>query len=221
VSVFVKEYRSQRVSVIGLVEKPGIYEITGQKTVLDMLATAGGLKEDAGQLLFILRPPPLREESLGGKKEPEEQNPQTFVIDLDELLVKGDISINLPVMHGDIMHIPVSGKIFVGGEVFKPGGFSLKGKKLTVSQAIVLVEGIKPEGNGAEAKIYRYTGKGNEKEIINVDLYAIQNGQAGDLYLKENDVLFVPKSGVKNFLYGLRDTVNGIFGFGIGFSRSF
>jgi len=221
VSVFVKEYRSQRVSVIGLVEKPGIYEITGQKTVLDMLATAGGLKEDAGQLLFILRPPPLREESLGGKKEPEEQNPQTFVIDLDELLVKGDISINLPVMHGDIMHIPVSGKIFVGGEVFKPGGFSLKGKKLTVSQAIVLVEGIKPEGNGAEAKIYRYTGKGNEKEIINVDLYAIQNGQAGDLYLKENDVLFVPKSGVKNFLYGLRDTVKGIFGFGIGFSRSF
>ena len=61
VGVFIKEYRSQRISVIGAVEKPGIFEVTGQKTVLDILSMGGGLKEDAGQLLFLIRPPRLED----------------------------------------------------------------------------------------------------------------------------------------------------------------
>ena len=219
VSVFIKEYRNQRISVIGVVEKPGVFEVTGQKTVLDMLALAQGLKEDAGQLLFLIRPPSLEEDTPRGKKETVEQYPQTFVIDLDELLIKGDMTINLPMFHGDIINVPASGKVFVGGEVLRPGGYPFKGKRLTLAQAIALAEGLRPEGDGAEAKIFRYTGKGNEKEIITVDIYAIQNGQAEDLYLKENDILFVPKSGVKNFLIGFRDTIKGLFG--IGFSRGF
>ncbi len=221
VSVFIKEYRSQRISVLGLVEKPGMYEVTGPKTILDMLAMAGGLKEDAGQLLFLIRPPALEESSAGENKKSGADHPQTLVIDLDELLLKGEASLNLPVVSGDIINVPASGKVFVGGEVIRPGGFPLKGKKLTLSQAIVLAEGIKPEGNGAETKIYRFTGKGNEKKVISVNLYAVQNGEAPDIFLQENDVVFVPKSGVKNFLYGVRDTFRGIFGFGIGFSRSF
>jgi polysaccharide biosynthesis/export protein len=219
VSVFIKEYRSQRISVIGMLEKPGVFEITGQKTVLDMLALAGGLKEDAGQLLFLIRPPHLEEGTTPDKKESIEQYPQTFVIDLDELLIKGDMTINIPMIHGDMINVPASGKIFVGGEVIRPGGYPLKGKRLTLTQAIALAEGLKPEGNGAEGKIFRYTGKGNEKEILTVDLYAVQNGQAEDLFLKENDILFVPKSGVKNFLIGFRDTIKGLFG--IGFTRGF
>jgi len=219
VSVFIKEYRSQRVSLIGMVEKPGVYEVSGPKTVLDMLALSGGLKEDAGQLLFLLRPPLLDQDVHQEKKESPDQYPQTFIIDLDEMLIKGDITLNVPIVHGDVINVPPSGKVFVGGEVFKPGSFPLKGKKLTLTQAVVLAEGVRPQGNGAEAKIFRYTGIGNEKEIITVDIYAIQKGQGEDLYLKENDIVFIPKSGVKNFLIGLRDTIKGIFG--IGFTRGF
>src|SRR4030043_1786992 len=66
VNVFIKEYRSQRISVIGAVEKPGVFEVTGQKTILDILAMAGGLKggpeNQAGQLLFLIRPPNLEDE---------------------------------------------------------------------------------------------------------------------------------------------------------------
>ena len=219
VGVFIKEYRSQRISVIGMVEKPGVLEVTGPKTILDILAQAGGLKEDAGQLLFLIRPPRLEEDIPRGKQDPYEQYPQTFIIDLDDLLIKGDMTLNLPLIHGDVINVPTSGKVFVGGEVVRPGGFPLKGKRLMLTQAIVLAEGLKPEGDGAEARIFRYTGKGNEKEIRTVDIYAIQNGKAEDLYLKENDILFIPKSGVKNFLIGLRDTLKGFFG--VGFSRGF
>ena len=214
VSVFIKEYRSQRISVIGVVEKPGIFEVTGQKTVLDMLAMAGGLKEDAGQLLFLIRPPRLEEEVAKENKDSDEAILRTFVIDLEELLVKGDLSLNLPLTHGDVINVPISGKVFVGGEVKSSGGFPLKGKKMTLSQAITMAGGLIPEADGEETKIFRYSGKGTERETLSVNVYAIQKGESEDLYLKENDIIIVPKHGMKAFLIGLRDTLKGLLGFG-------
>jgi polysaccharide export outer membrane protein len=213
VSIFIKEYRNQRISVIGAVEKPGVFDVTGQKTILDILAMAGGMKEDAGQLLFLIRPPRLEEGSKGGMAA-DEQTPKTFVIDLEELLIKGDLTLNLTLMNGDVIHIPVSGKIFVGGEVVRPGGFPLKGKKMTVSQAIAMAEGLKQGADGPDTKIIRYSEKGTKKEIISVDLSTIQKGLSEDPYLKENDIVVVPKSGMKTFLIELRDTIKGLVGFG-------
>jgi len=221
VSVFIKEYRNQRISVIGAVEKPGVFDVTGQKTILDMLAMAGGLKgeteKSAGQLLFLIRPPTLEGLEEGKTKEREGLNKQvsnTFIIDLEELLIKGDLTLNLPLTHGDIINIPVSGKFFVGGEVNRPGGFPL-GKKMTVGQAITMAGGLKTEGKGSETKIFRYAEKGTEREILSVNVYAIQKGEAEDLYLKENDIIIVPQSGVKAFLVGFRDTIKGLLGFGV------
>jgi len=214
VGVFIKEYRNQRISVIGMVEKPGVYDVTGQKMILDMLTLAGGLKEDAGPLLFLIRSPFLQEGAPGGQKESSEPAPQTLVIRLEALLVRGDLAANALVVHGDVINIPPSGKVFVGGAVVKPGGFPLKGKKLTVSQAIALAEGLKPESSGSEARIYRYSGKGDEKEAIPVDVLRIQDGLAEDPYLQEGDMLIVPTSPMKNFLIGFRDTLKGFFSFG-------
>ena len=213
VSVFIKEYRSQRISVIGAVDKPGPYDVTGQKTILGILGMAGGLKQDAGTLLFLIRPVQPEEESLGGK-ESGEMKPSTFVIDLEELLVRGDLTLNLVVMHGDVINIPISGKVFVGGEVKSPGGFPLMGKRVTVSQAIAMAQGLKPEAKGGEAKIFRYSGKGSEREILTADVYAIQKGESEDLALKENDILIVPVSTTKAIFFGVLDTVKGIMGFG-------
>jgi polysaccharide export outer membrane protein len=214
VSVFIKEYRGQRISVIGAVEKPGIYDVIGQKTVLESLALAGGLKEDAGQLLFLIRPPssdmtnPEKADSSG------ESMPETLVIDLEELLVKGNLSLNLPLKHGDVINIPVSGKVFVGGEVNRPGGFYLKGKRMTVSQAIAMAEGLKPKANASGTMIFRY-GEGDEEEVFSVDVNAIHKGESRDVYLRENDIVIIPQSGAKAFLIELRETVRGIFGFGL------
>jgi polysaccharide export outer membrane protein len=188
--------------------------VTGQKTILGILGMAGGLKQDAGHLLFLIRPPQPEEVSLG-EKESGPMKPRTFVIDLEELLVKGDLTLNLAVMHGDVINIPISGKIFVGGEVKSPGGFPLQGKRVTVSQAIAMAQGLKLEAKGGEAKIFRYTGKGNEREILPADVYAIQKGEGEDPVLKENDILIVPKSGPKALFYGVLDTVKGVLGFGV------
>ena len=217
VSVFIKEYRSQRISIMGAVEKPNVFEVTGQKTILDMLALAGGLRDDAGHLLFLIRPPAGEGGASKEGKDSDRGSPKTFVIDLEELLVKGDLTLNLPLIHGDVLNIPVSGKVFVGGEVRIPGGFPLKGKRMTVSQAIVLAQGLKPQADGSETKIFRSSEKGLGREILSVNVYAIQKGQEEDLYLKENDIIIVPRHGMKAFLVGLRDTVRGIFTMGYSF----
>jgi polysaccharide export outer membrane protein len=218
VSVFIKEYRSQRISVIGAVEKPSVFEVSGQKAILDALAMAGGLKEDAGPLLFLIRSPQIEETRPEGKDR-NEQEARAYVIDLEDLLVRGDLSLNLSLIHGDVINIPVSGKIYVGGEVKKPGGFLMKGKKVTVSQAITMAEGLNPEANGSQAKIFRYAEKGSQKEILSVNVYAIQKGEAEDVFLKENDIMIVPTSGMKSTLIEVRDFFKGIFGVGVSLTR--
>ncbi|NIS68274.1 MAG: hypothetical protein GTO12_04770 [Proteobacteria bacterium] len=211
VSVFVKEYRSQRISVIGAVEKPNVYTVTGQKTILDMLAMAGGLKEEAGYLLFLIRPPRGEEVAVKPDQDATQETPRTFVVDLEELLVKGDLALNLALVHGDVINVPVGGKVFVGGEVWKPGGFPLKGQPMTVSQAIVLAGGVRPTAHGPGTKMFRYSEKGTDKEVLSIDVSAILKGKAEDIYLKENDIIIVPRHGLKAFLIGIRDAAAGLF----------
>ncbi len=213
VSVFIREYRNQRISVIGAVEKPGIFDITGQKTILDLLGMAGGLKEEAGQMLFLIRSSGLKEKD---PREGGDLGPETFVIDLEELLIRGNFGLNLALTHGDVLNVPVSGKVFVGGEVIRPRGFLLKGKRMTVTQAVVMAEGPKPTADTTRTTIFRSSGRDGQREIVTVNLNAIQKGQAEDVFLSENDIVIVPKSGVKTFFIELRDTIRGIFD--IGFS---
>lgn len=218
VSVFIREYRNQRISVIGAVEKPGVFDVTGQKTILDLLAMAGGLKAEAGRLLFLIRPF-MKSDLENPKKENEaaQELPRTVVIDLEQLIVRGDLTLNQPLFHGDVINVPPSGKVFVGGEVKSPGGFPLGGKKLTLTQAIALAGGLKTEAAGSQVKIFRYFGKGNEKEVLVVDAYAIQEGKADDVVLQESDMIVVPKSGTKAALTEIWEFIKGrIGGFSFG-----
>ena len=148
VSVFIKEYRNQRISVIGAVEKPGVYDVTGQKAILDILAMAGGLKEDAGQLLFLIRPPKFEDETTKVKKDSDDQPPKTFMIDLEGLLVKGDLALNLPLIHGDVINIPVSGKIFVGGRSKESRWFPSQREEVDPKSSHCTGRRIEPESGG-------------------------------------------------------------------------
>jgi protein involved in polysaccharide export with SLBB domain len=84
---------------------------------------------------------------------------------------------------------------------------------MTVSQAIAMAEGLKPKANASGTMIFRY-GEGDEEEVLSVDVDAIHKGESKDVYIRENDIVIIPKSGAKAFLIELRDTVRGIFGFG-------
>ena len=59
IDVFVKEYTSRQVAVIGMVNKPGLYSLTSRsQTILDMIGQAGGMNASASpQIIFIPAPP--------------------------------------------------------------------------------------------------------------------------------------------------------------------
>ncbi len=206
VSVFIKEYRSQRVAVIGAVVNPKTYELSGYHTLLDVISMAGGLTEDAGKIAYVLR----SMERYNDKQGPPEE---TIVVDLEKLLVQGDMTLNIPVENGDVIHIPPAGQVFVGGRVKKPGAYKIRDFKTTVTQMISQAGGLEDNAK-TEALLLREKENG-EKETIVLDIKAMEMGKAKDILVKPNDIIIVPKSGIKSFLYGVRDFVKGIFSIGL------
>jgi protein involved in polysaccharide export with SLBB domain len=85
---------------------------------------------------------------------------------------------------------------------------------MTLSQSIISAGGLNFKANASDTRILRYSEKGTGKEILTLNVYAIQKGQEEDPYLKENDIIIVPTSGVKTFLVGVKDTFRAAFGIG-------
>lgn len=210
VTVFVKEYKSQRISVIGAVKKSQVFAITGQRYLLDMLLMADGLAAEAGSVCYVIRPT---------LKTNPNSKAETIVIDLDELIMRGNFSLNIPVFAGDIINVPKGGIFFVDGEVKTPGVYTMRGKTSLI-QAMTMAQGASPIANLGEVRIYRDNGKG-ERDIIIVDYDEIKSGAKPDIQIAGNDIIIVPKSGVKDFFNFFTRAIRGAFAFGGGMSMGF
>jgi len=187
VGVLIKEYR-QRVSVIGAVQKPGIVELTGPKTVTEILAFAGGVAPNAGNQVHIYRQTPNGRES--------------HVIDLSVLANNASLInaqnvglITMPVQPGDVINVPPAGTFFVDGAVKRPGPYPL-GRSYSLTQALATAGGVDPELNSSDITIFRRKGSSN-MESISVDYAAIVAGSAVDPQIEQDDVIVVPMNTVK------------------------
>ena len=208
VSVFVKEYKSQQISVLGYVKTPGIYYVTGQKSLLDLLSMAGGLNPDGADTCVIQRTSAADQN--GSRKS------ENIVVDLNELLINGRPELNIPLISGDVIHVPKSGVFFVDGSVNGPGLFPLKGK-VTLVQALSMAKGFVYEASRNDIKIYRDNGK-PEREVITVDYDAILDGKHRDIDLEDKDIIIVDKNGFKSLIRGIAATMNfGMFSLGKGY----
>ena len=219
VSVFVLEHHSHRISVLGAVKKPGVFEVSGPRSVVDMLAMAEGLTEQSDQNVYLIR---KVVKSSAAAEAPGSQ-PQTgsngksaqeavFEINLEEMLVSGNEELNAPLQSGDVVHVPKAGSFFVGGAVQKPGSYVLKGRDITVDQAIIEAGGITKVADFEGVKIFREL-KGQKKQIIEVSLNEIEQGQKGPIVMK-NDVILVSSNGFKSAWFGFLEFIR----FGVGAS---
>lgn len=184
VGVLVKEFR-QRVSVIGAVQKAGVFDLTGPKTVIELLAMAGGVNEKAGTQVHIYRHGP--------------QERETHVIDLAVLASSSGLinannagMINMPVRPGDMINIPEAGKFFIDGAVRKPGSYSL-GRLYSLTQAVATAGGVDPELNSDDITIFRRRGPG-QVETIALALNEVVAGKTPDPQIEPDDVIVVPMS---------------------------
>jgi len=198
VNVYIAEHQSKRVSVLGFVNEPGNYEIIGEMTLLDALATAGGLDADAGTLVYITRKNTDREDKV--------------IVDLDDMLKREGTpgEINFALAPGDKVYVPEASNVFVDGAVKTPGSYPINEGETTVSQAIIMAGGLVSYANSGDISLVRDLGDGR-KEVVKLDMDDINQGSAEDPILGEKDAIVVGASGLKSFFYGLNFNV---FGFG-------
>jgi polysaccharide export outer membrane protein len=214
VGVFVTTVESHPVSVVGAVKKPGVFQVRGTKTVLEMLSMAEGLSDDAGDQVLVMRGAGLQFGSdLTSTRDLSSSNPDsdaptnstgndTVKINLKDLLESGDQRYNVPVYPGDIVKVTRGGIVYVIGEVKKPGGFVLKSdQNMSVLKAIALAEGLTSTSAKSRTKIIRTDEHSGQRVEVPIDLGKVLAGKAPDTPLKPADIVFVPNSSGKTVLY--------------------
>ncbi len=226
VGVFVREMQSHAVSVFGAVKKPGVFQVRGAKTVVELLSMAEGLAEDAGDTVLVMRgagfqargranvegeAPPAEASPAGETAAAAETSatepatsvgPGTIEINLKQLLASGDPRWNSAVYPGDVVKVTRAGIVYVVGEVKKPGGFLLKSNEnISVLQAIALAEGLTRTSAKSHARIIRTEERTGTRTEIAINLGKILSGKAADPVLRPKDIVFIPNSDARSGLY--------------------
>jgi len=179
---------NRRYFVQGAVRLPGVYNIEGRPTLLELLTIAGGLDATHGATAFIIhktQPGPNDAEAVYDMKK----------ANLNALL-RGDFTENNKVEPGDIIQIPPSDVFFVAGEVKAAGSFPLK-EGMTLRQAISLAQNTNPTAAPSKAVIFREDGS-KEKKQVPVDITAVMRGRQPDVEIMANDIIVVPNSKAKS-----------------------
>jgi len=199
VTVFISEFKAKPVSVIGAVERPGLYPLTGRRTLIEMLSLAGGFGKrgtsPAGRTVLVTR------KSGFGDLQPVEgmhvRGPDQIEIDLNRLLYTRDEKLNLEIRPLDIISVSKAEVVYVTGAVNRPGGFVLDDRpSLTVLQAVSMAQGLTFGAAKKSARIIRTNQDGSKREVP-IDLSKILRGRGEDTPLLADDVLFIPEDAKK------------------------
>jgi polysaccharide export outer membrane protein len=199
VSVNVVELRSQPVSVIGSVTTPGVHQLQGRKTLVEMLSLAGGVRQDAGYSVKITRqkewgPIPLPKAAMdtSGQFNVAEVN-------LKEIMEARNPANNIFIMPNDVISIPRAEMVYVIGDVKRAGGFVLgETANMSVLQALSLASGLEKTASATRAKILRASvSKDLKRTEIAVNLKKILEGKDQDVPMESEDILFVPGNKTK------------------------
>lgn len=197
-SVEVVEFGSQPVSVLGAVTTPGVHQLRGRKSLVEMLSLAGGLRPDAGHAIKI-----SRSVEWGKIPLPSATLDSTGEFTVAELKIKDVLEAknpadNILIRPYDVITVPTAEMVYVMGAVRKPGAFTLhEQENVSVLQALSMAEGLGTTPSPQKSKILR-TPKGSSQRVeIAVDLKRVLAGKAADMALQPNDILFVPTSASK------------------------
>jgi polysaccharide biosynthesis/export protein len=201
VDVFIKEYNSKPVAVIGAVSKPGQFQLQRRVTVLELISLAGGPTEHAGERIFV-----SHANDSFGCRQPGESDPETEFTSYSFSSLVRDGKANSYVFPGDVITIPEAEQVFVVGEVFKPAVIPLK-DRITLSQAIAMAGGTLADAQKSRVRLLRQSPTSVEKVDLVFDLDSINKHQASDPVLQANDVVEVPTSKGKRMIRGLLSAV--------------
>ena len=182
VSVQVREFRSRPISVIGAVKQPGNLAFSGRWTLLSAISAAGGLTEDHGNTIYVLR-------------RADNGLTDEVSVNVDDLMERADPDANLPIFANDIINVPakVEVTVFCLGEVTHPGAVVFQStERITLLTAIARAGGLTDRAsNKIQIKRQDRSGRDVEKEV---NYKRIVAGKDPDFELKSGDVVIVKES---------------------------
>jgi polysaccharide export outer membrane protein len=191
VSIASVELKSRPISVLGAVNTPGVQQADGHKRLLEVLSSAGGLRQDAGPEIEV-----SRREEIGGL--PKALSPsskdgfETVSVSVADLFEAKRPEDNFAIQAGDVVTVPKARMVYVVGDVRKGGGFVVGERdNLSVLKALALAEGVQSTADTAHARILR-AGDNSAGRPFNVA--QLLRGKAPDTALKPDDILFIPSS---------------------------
>ena len=184
VSVFIEEFATQQVAVLGQVGKPGSYSLPAARSLIDVLAMAGGLTEIADRHITI-------------ERASHAASAEVFLSNRADDALEA----NVQVFPGDKVVVPKAGIIYVLGDVGRPGGYVMQNEsRMTVLQAVAMAAGLNRTASADHVRLVR--GKDGQFAEQEIPLKEMQRGEVPDLLLEANDVLYVPFSFGRHLLMG-------------------
>lgn len=189
VSVFVEEYATQTVTILGEVAHPGTIHLAAPRTLIDVLSLAGGLTELADRHIVVEH---------RGKDGRTDSRIRAYLPN------RADDALNADVMvwPGDTVIVPKAGIIYVLGDVAHPGGYVMQNdSKLTVLQAIALAAGASKTASERRVRLVRNVD--GQTLSLDLPLRDMERGRQPDVPLQANDILYVPFSLAKNLALGM------------------
>jgi polysaccharide export outer membrane protein len=198
VDVFIKEYHSRQVAIIGAVNDQSRFELQRRVRLLELLTYAKGPSPRAGQTINIVH----STASSPCKKEDDADASAAFTSYKLSDVLQGDPKSNPYLEAGDIVTLPEADQVYVVGNVFSPLTIALK-EPITLTRAIAMAGGLKQDTRKDKIRILRQEPGTTIRKEITVDLYAIEKKRSEDLALLPNDIIDVPTSAGKSFLRSL------------------
>jgi polysaccharide export outer membrane protein len=178
VSVLEKEFSSQGISILGEVQKPGVYQMPGPRKLYDALSTAGGTTPRAGNTVSLLH-------------RSDSQKAEVVTMSYDG---KPSSQSNIYVYPGDTIVVSKAGVVYVVGDVRLPGGFVMENSQMTVLQAFAMAQGAGPYAALDRAQLIRKAGSERRPQETQISLKNILAAKSPDINLQPDDIVFVPTS---------------------------
>jgi polysaccharide biosynthesis/export protein len=191
VSVYVREYTTEGISLMGEVNRPGVYSALGAHRLLDLIETAGGLTSKAGRTVTIVH-----------RDDPE--HPITLTLSNNATETAEN---NIELVPGDTIVVSKAGIVYVVGEVNRPGGFVMEYNKITASQVLAMAAGPTPMAWLNGSRVIRHIPGGLQDTPL--PLKKLLEAKTPDIQLQPDDILWVPSSKTKAITSTLITTMIG------------
>jgi polysaccharide export outer membrane protein len=182
VDVQVLEFRSRPISVIGAVKQPGNLGFSGRWTLIEALTAAGGLAENHGNAIHVLR---RADNGLADQ----------VTIEIDDLMLRADPKVNIPIFANDLINVPgtIEVTVYCLGEVEHPGALAFKSnERITLLAAIAHAGGL--TDRASSRILIKRAGHSEGPREITVDYKKILAGKEPDAELRQGDVIVIKES---------------------------